>query len=154
MLKKWKKNPPPPKTEKKELLLTMLSPSIGYMGSMGVYSSLNWLNGWCFPSSFFFGAVLNNFHWPITKKKLELLKLTIIEDFIYIVPPIWPNYVSEKGKILGKTYGMKMWCYWKHLEEHIGNLMGTTNPCPPKRKTPQLTEQNFCFKICLWPFST
>jgi hypothetical protein len=25
--------------------------------------------------------------------------------------------------------------------------MGTTNPPPPPRKTPQLTEQNFCFKF-------
>jgi len=23
---------------------------------------------------------------------------------------------------LVKTYGIKVWCYWEHLEEHIGNL--------------------------------
>jgi hypothetical protein len=23
---------------------------------------------------------------------------------------------------LVKTYGIKVWCYWEHLEEHVGNL--------------------------------
>jgi hypothetical protein len=32
-----------------------------------------------------------------------------------------PRYIGEKGRTLGKTYGIKARCYW----EHIGNLMGT-----------------------------
>jgi hypothetical protein len=24
---------------------------------------------------------------------------------------------------LAKTYGIKIWCYWEQLVEHIGNLM-------------------------------
>ncbi len=35
--------------------------------------------------------------------------------------PLWPTYIGEKGRTLGKTYWIKAWCYW----EHIGNLMGT-----------------------------
>jgi len=34
---------------------------------------------------------------------------------------LWPTYIGEKGRTLGKTYGIKVRCYW----EHIGNLMGT-----------------------------
>jgi hypothetical protein len=32
-----------------------------------------------------------------------------------------PSYIGEKGRPLGKTYGIKARCYW----EHIGNLMRT-----------------------------
>jgi len=32
-----------------------------------------------------------------------------------------PNYIGEKGRTLGKTYGMKGMCY----QEHIGNLEKT-----------------------------
>jgi len=45
---------------------------------------------------------------------------------------LWPTYKGEKGRTLGKTYGIKVRCYWEHpwgthgkLREHIGNLMGT-----------------------------
>jgi hypothetical protein len=38
---------------------------------------------------------------------------------------LWPNYIGEKGRAFGKTYGIKARCYWEPLEEHIGNLMGT-----------------------------
>jgi len=43
------------------------------------------------------------------------------------VPSPWPDYKAEKGRILGKAYGIKVWFYWEHIEEHIGNLMGTEN---------------------------
>jgi hypothetical protein len=39
--------------------------------------------------------------------------------------PLWPTYMGEKGRSLGKTYGIKARCYWEHLGEHIGNLLGT-----------------------------
>jgi len=32
-----------------------------------------------------------------------------------------PIYIGEKGRTLGKTYGIQVRCYW----EHIGNPMGT-----------------------------
>jgi hypothetical protein len=35
---------------------------------------------------------------------------------------LWPNYIGDKGKTMGKTYGIKTRCYWNTLEEHIGNL--------------------------------
>jgi hypothetical protein len=40
-----------------------------------------------------------------------------------------PNYIGEKGRTLGKTYGMKAMCYQEHLWgtnwEHDGNTLGT-----------------------------
>ncbi len=27
---------------------------------------------------------------------------------------LWPTYVCEKGRTLGKTYGIKARCYWDH----------------------------------------
>ncbi len=41
--------------------------------------------------------------------------------------PLWPNYIGEKGRTLGKTYGIKVW-YWEHPWgthwEPDGNLKG------------------------------
>jgi len=77
--------------------------------------------------------------------------------------PLWPTYIGEKGRILGKTYetyGITARCYWEHPcwthWEHIGNLMGThwkleRNMLGTREKwkksfppTPSLT--NFCFR--------
>jgi hypothetical protein len=38
---------------------------------------------------------------------------------------LWPKYIGEKGRTLGKTYGIKVRCYLNTHGEHIGNLMGT-----------------------------
>jgi hypothetical protein len=27
--------------------------------------------------------------------------------------PLWPTYIGEKGRTLGKTYGIKARCYWE-----------------------------------------
>jgi len=50
---------------------------------------------------------------------------------------LWANHI-------GLTYGTKVRCYWEHLEEHIGNLMGThwgqsknTPPPPPIAAQPK-----------------
>jgi len=32
------------------------------------------------------------------------------------------GYTGEKGRILGKTCGFDIRCYWEHLGEHIENL--------------------------------
>jgi len=40
-----------------------------------------------------------------------------------------PTYIGEKGRTLGKTFGIKARCYWEHPwethREHIGNPLGT-----------------------------
>ncbi len=48
---------------------------------------------------------------------------------------LWPSYIDEKGRILGKTYGIKVRCYWEHHwgthwehREHIENLMTKISP--------------------------
>jgi len=33
-----------------------------------------------------------------------------------------PKYIGEKGKILSKTFGFEIRCYWEHLWGHIENL--------------------------------
>jgi hypothetical protein len=35
---------------------------------------------------------------------------------------LWPTYIGEKRRTLGRTYGIKSRCYWNTLEEHIENL--------------------------------
>ncbi len=61
--------------------------------------------------------------------------------------PFWPTYMGEKGRTLGKTYGIKAMCYWEHpwslgnilgtQWEFEGNMLGTKekekNPLPPKK---------------------
>jgi len=58
------------------------------------------------------------------------------------VPSPWPSYNAEKGRTLGKAYGIKVWFYWDHIEEHIGNFMGTENskkkPLGPRPKRNQI----------------
>jgi pyridoxine/pyridoxamine 5'-phosphate oxidase len=41
------------------------------------------------------------------------------------VPPHWHNYKAEKGRTLGRAYGIKEWFYWEHIDEQIENTMGT-----------------------------
>jgi len=49
--------------------------------------------------------------------------------------PLWPTYIGEKGRTLGKTYRIKVRCYWEHPWgthwEPNGNLKGT---CCEQRK--------------------
>ncbi len=42
--------------------------------------------------------------------------------------PPWPSCKAEKGRTLGKANGTKVWFYWEHIEEHMGNCIGTENP--------------------------
>jgi hypothetical protein len=70
---------------------------------------------------------------PINKNKLKVWKLSEIVDSMERLQcfSLWPMYIGEKGRTLGKTYGIKARCYWEHPggthwkpREHIGNLMG------------------------------
>jgi hypothetical protein len=60
---------------------------------------------------------------PKTKKKLkvETIELPEIGSRFYLQMrflSLWPTYIGEKGRTLGKTYGIKVRCYWGH----IGNI--------------------------------
>jgi len=35
---------------------------------------------------------------------------------------LWPNYIGEKGRTLGKTYEIKARCYWEHPWETLWEL--------------------------------
>jgi hypothetical protein len=44
--------------------------------------------------------------------------------------PLWPSDIGQKGRTLGKTYGIKARCYWEHSGgthgepwEHILDLL-------------------------------
>ncbi len=34
--------------------------------------------------------------------------------------PLWPRYIGDNWRTLGKTYGIKARFYWEHPWEHIG----------------------------------
>jgi len=61
---------------------------------------------------------------------------------------LWPTYVGEKGRTLGKTYGIKAWCYWEYPcgthWELEGNMLGRkekrkkSSPSPPPPPTQNL----------------
>jgi hypothetical protein len=76
--------------------------------------------------------------------------------------PLWPNCTGEKGRTLGKTYGIKVRCYWKHpwgahwephgntlrpWREHVGNT-------PPKFKRKKKGTLSACwaFPLAAWSF--
>jgi hypothetical protein len=68
------------------------------------------------------------------KKKLETMEAPQNRRFYEKMEclPLWPTYIGEKWRTLGKTYGIKARCYWEHPwethwepREYIRNLMGT-----------------------------
>jgi hypothetical protein len=76
---------------------------------------------------------MSQFGWPIAKEKLKLWRLQNRRFYgkkIWL--SLWPTYIGEKWRTLGKTYGIKARCYWEypwatHWEpkKHIENLMRT-----------------------------
>jgi hypothetical protein len=59
------------------------------------------------------------------KEKLKLWRLPQIEMFYGKMEflPLWPTYIGEKGRTLGKTYGIKARCNWEHIG-NLGNMLG------------------------------
>jgi hypothetical protein len=45
---------------------------------------------------------------------------------------LWPKYIGEKKRTLGKTYGIKERRYWEHNWEPIGNKGNMKKTFPPK----------------------
>jgi len=52
--------------------------------------------------------------------------------------PLWPTYIAEKGRTLGKTYWIKGGAIGNTLGEHIGNLKGTCWEQRKNEKNPPL----------------
>jgi len=91
---------------------------------------------------------MSQFDWPITKKKKnlnlkkkKLWKLPKLENFMerWSASPFWPTYTGEKGRTLGKTYGINVRCYWEHPWgthwELEWNMLRTKEKYPPIPKT-------------------
>jgi hypothetical protein len=58
--------------------------------------------------------------WRLPKMKGSILK--------YIVPPLWPTYISERRTPFSKAYEIKVRWYGEHVGENIaklGNPLGT-----------------------------
>jgi hypothetical protein len=55
---------------------------------------------------------MNQFNWPITKK-LETMEAPHNRRFYGKMEclPLWPTCIGEKGRTLGKTYGIKARCH-------------------------------------------
>jgi hypothetical protein len=79
-----------------------------------------------------------------------------------------PDYIGEKGRILGKTYGFDTRCYWEHpwgthwkLGEQLGNMVGTHEqlikkkplPFPPALKT-QIKKLGHLNGCCTFPLAS
>jgi hypothetical protein len=58
--------------------------------------------------------------------------------------PLWPTYIHEQGRTLGKTYGIKVRCYWEHPWEIHWELFGKKGNM--KKSTPTPPSQNFSIK--------
>ncbi len=77
--------------------------------------------------------------------------------------PLWPTYVGEKGRTLGKTYGAR--CYWEHLwgahwefdvnplgtwREHVGTKGKMKKILPPtKRNFKAIKSRHFEWMLSL-----
>jgi hypothetical protein len=46
---------------------------------------------------------------------------------VIILGPTAHTTIDEKSTTFAKAYGIKVRCYGEHVEEHIGNLMGTNS---------------------------
>jgi len=73
---------------------------------------------------------MSQFDWPIAKK-IETMEAPQNRRFYRNMKcsRLWPSYIVEKGRPLGKTYGIKARSSWKHPWgthwEPDGNLKGT-----------------------------
>jgi hypothetical protein len=63
----------------------------------------------------FFSFAMNQFDWAIAKK-IETMDTPQNRRFFGKMKclSVWPTYIGEKGRTLGKTYGIKARCYWEH----------------------------------------
>jgi hypothetical protein len=52
---------------------------------------------------------MSQFDWPITKKKVEAMEAPQNKRFYGKIKclPLWPTYIGEKGRTLGKMYAIK-----------------------------------------------
>jgi len=59
-------------------------------------------------------GAMSQFDWPITKKtkKVETMEAPQNKFFYGKIKCLllWPSYIDEKGRTLGKTYGIKVRC--------------------------------------------
>jgi hypothetical protein len=67
---------------------------------------------------------MNQFDWPINKKKKRLWELPKIKGFIlkYRGPPLWPTYIRARKITFSKACGIKVTCYWELFGKHVKKL--------------------------------
>jgi hypothetical protein len=93
-----------------------------------LFRLINW--GCLTNPTFFFFLAMIQFDWPIAQKSWNHGSSPKIADSMEKMDclPLWPTYIGEKGRTLGKTYRIKAGCYWEHPwgthwepREHIEN---------------------------------
>ncbi len=90
-----------------------------------------------------------------SQKKIETMDAPQNRRFYWKTKclPLWPTYIGEKGRTLGKTYWIKARYHCEHPWEHIGNLKGTKEKwkkSPTSTKTEK--EENQGTLSACWPF--
>ncbi len=86
-----------------------------------LHISSKWGSGWCGLSNnhwkylFFcsFLLFLTFSLWGKRKNKVEALQNKRFNGKMKCLP-LWSNYIGEKGRTLGKIYGIRVRCYWEH----------------------------------------
>jgi hypothetical protein len=81
---------------------------------------------------------MSHFDWPITNTNLKLRWLPKIKApcATGVCPP-WRTYEAEKGRTLGKEYGIKVWFYWNILRNTLGTLWEQKTPKKPLSPQPK-----------------
>jgi hypothetical protein len=67
---------------------------------------------------------MNQFDWPINKKKMRLWELPKIKGSIlkYRILPVWPTYIRARRITFSKACGIKVMCYWELFGKHVKKL--------------------------------
>ncbi len=82
----------------------------------------------------FFSFAMSQFDWPIAKKSWNYGGSPNLKESMerWSASAFGPPIICEKGRTFGKTYGIKVRCYWEHPwgthwkpREHIGNPLRT-----------------------------
>jgi hypothetical protein len=79
----------------------------------------------CLPSSTNFFLLQQAILIGSSKKKMKKLQLCKFLKIEVSIKDGGPSYTCEMRTILGETYGIKVWCYWKHLEKLFRDLIGS-----------------------------
>ncbi len=88
------------------------------------------------------------------KKNLKawwLLKIecSIWKNMFYSSPLNWPIFIGKRRTTFGKSYQIKLRCYWEHIREQIGNKANLQSHSSVKSKRERLGLLSACCAFSL-----